>query len=213
MNRLKRTVTSSLVVLVACICFLACDDAIVAGGAAPPPGAGAAAGGGRGLPTPPGGGAQAGAVAEEEEEEAPPPLVYRDEDFVEVDTGNRDPFRGFANIFKVQNVSAPQRRVLLPMTSIDEMRLIAIISGVAQPRAMLQDPTTVGHVVKRGDYIGRAEVIQTGGSDSMPVTLNWRVDRIRAGEVVLTRDDPTAPDRPPLTRVIALHDDEGQPAS
>ena len=212
MNRLKRTATSSLVVLVSCICFLACDDPIVAGGAAPPPGAGAAAGGGRGLPTPAGGGA-APAAAEEEAEEPPPPLVYRDEDFVELDTGNRDPFRSFANIFKVQNVSAPQRRVLLPMTSIDEMRLIAIISGVAQPRAMLQDPNTVGHVVKRGDYIGRAEVIQTGGSDSMPVTLNWRVDRIRAGEVVLTRDDPTAPDRPPLTRVIALHEDDGQPAS
>jgi len=46
----------------------------------------------------------------------------------------------------------------------------------------------------------------------MPVTLNWRVDRIRPGSVVLTREDPTAPDKPPLTRVLPLHEG-GEPAS
>ncbi|MEM9075306.1 MAG: hypothetical protein AAGE52_42810, partial [Myxococcota bacterium] len=84
-------------------------------------------------------------------------------------------------------------------------------SGVAQPRAMLQDPAGVGHVVKIGQYVGRAEIIQTGGADSMPVTLNWRVARIRTGEVVLTRDDPTGPDRPPLTRVIPLYEEGEDP--
>jgi len=48
-------------------------------------------------------------------------------------------------------------------------------------------------------------VIQTGGAEGMPATLNWRVDRIRPSEVVLTRTDPSAPDQPPLTRSIPLH--------
>ena len=105
-----------------------------------------------------------------------------------------------------------QRRVLMPNTAVDQMRLIAIISGLPQPRAMLTDPAGVGHVVKRGDYIGRAEVIQAGGAEGMPVTLNWRVDRIRSDEVVLTREDPTAPNKPPLTRVLPLYE-EGERAT
>ncbi|MCA9601050.1 MAG: hypothetical protein KC417_03435, partial [Myxococcales bacterium] len=36
--------------------------------------------------------------------------------------------------------------------------------------------------------------------------LNWRVDRIRPTEVVLAREDPTAPNRPAITRVIPLYD-------
>ena len=136
------------------------------------------------------------------------PPSYRDEDFVEAET-NRDPFRSYARMFIIRPPETPQRAVLLPTTGLDQMRLIAIISGVAQPRAMILDPNGVGHVVERGDYIGRPEVVQTGGAEGMPVTLNWRVDRIRPNEVVLTREDPTAPNRPPLTRVIPLHEEEG----
>lgn len=134
------------------------------------------------------------------------PVVYTDDDFVELDIQNRDPFRSYAQAFKAQAAAPAQRRVLMPGTSLDEMRLIAIVTGIATPRAMLTDTTQVGHVVRRGDYIGRPEVIQTGGSEGMPVTLNWRVDRIRPGSVVLTREDPTAPDKPPLTRVMPLHE-------
>ena len=133
-------------------------------------------------------------------------LNFRDEDFVEAES-NRDPFRSYAAMFKVRPVDRPQRAVKMPTTSIDEMRLSAIISGVAQPRAMLVDPDGIGHVVQRADYIGRPEVVQTGGAEGMPVTLNWRVDRIRPNEVVLAREDPTAPGRPPLTRVIPLYEE------
>lgn len=133
-------------------------------------------------------------------------VVYSDDDFVEFDVQNRDPFRSFAKAFKAQAAAPAQRRVLLPSTSLDEMRLIAIITGIATPRAMMTDTSNVGHVVRRGDYIGRPEVVKTGGAEGMPVTLNWRVDRIRPGSVVLTREDPTAPDKPPLTRVMPLHE-------
>jgi len=134
------------------------------------------------------------------------PIVYTDDDFSELDVQNRDPFRSFAQAFKAQAAAPAQRRVLLPSTSVDEMQLIAIVTGIATPRAMLTDTAKVGHVIRRGDYIGRPEVVQTGGSEGMPVTLNWRVDRIRPGSVVLTREDPTSPDKPPLTRVMPLHE-------
>ncbi|MBW2509313.1 MAG: hypothetical protein JRE81_11825 [Deltaproteobacteria bacterium] len=140
------------------------------------------------------------------------PIVYTDDDFVELDIQNRDPFRAYARAFKAQAAAPAQRRVLLPTTSLDEMKLIAIVTGIATPRAMLTDTAQVGHVVRRGDYIGRPEVVQSGGSEGMPVTLNWRVDRIRAGSVVLTREDPTSPDKPPLTRVMPLHEG-GEPVS
>ena len=133
-------------------------------------------------------------------------FVYADEDFVELETQNRDPFRPFARAFKAQAAAPAQRRVLMPSTSLDEMKLIAIVSGVPQPKAMLTDTARVGHVIRRGDYVGRPEVVQSGGSEGMPVTLNWRVDRIRAGSVVLTREDPSAPDKPPLTRIMPLHE-------
>jgi len=134
------------------------------------------------------------------------PIVFTDEDFAELDIQNRDPFRSYAKAFQAQSAAPAQRRVLLPSTSLDEMNLIAIVTGISTPRAMLTDTAKVGHVIRRGDYIGRPEVVQTGGSEGMPVTLNWRVDRIRPGSVVLTREDPTAPDKPPLTRVMPLHE-------
>ena len=134
------------------------------------------------------------------------PVVYADDDFVELDIQNRDPFRSYARAFKAQAAAPAQRRVLLPSTSLDEMKLIAIVTGIATPRAMLTDTARVGHVIRAGDYIGRPEVVQSGGSEGMSVTLNWRVDRIRPGSVVLTREDPSAPDKPPLTRVMPLHE-------
>lgn len=134
-------------------------------------------------------------------------LQLRDEDFVESST-NRDPFRSFAKAFKLRVPETPQREVIMATTSVDEMKLIAIVTG-APDRAMFTDPRGVGYVVRRGDFIGRPEVVQTGGEEGMGVTLNWRVDRIRANEVVLSREDPTAPDRPALTRVLPLHAAEG----
>lgn len=138
---------------------------------------------------------------------------YRDEDFAEADT-NRDPFRNYAASFQaVAAATGPTttRTVAMSDTSIEEMRLIAIVSGVADPRAMIVDRAGVGHTVRRGEYIGRPEIVQAGGIEELPVTLNWRVDRIRPNEVVLTREDPTAPNRPPLTRVLPLRPEDAQP--
>lgn len=147
-------------------------------------------------------GAGAGATAEGEKAKREP-AVYRDEDFVESEK-NRDPFRSYIRAFRAQAPDEIQRRVVMPTTSIEEMKLVAIVGGIARPKAMLLDPMQVGHVVERGVYIGRPKLVQATGSVAM--VLNWRVDRIRENELVLTRQDPTDPTRPALTRVMQLNE-------
>jgi type IV pilus assembly protein PilP len=139
-------------------------------------------------------------------------LIYRDTDFVESDR-NRDPFRSFANELKAKMPMTAQRAVIMPNTPIAAMRLIAIITGINQPRAMLVDEKGVGYVTARGDFVGRADVVQGGGTESLPIALNWRVDRIRETEIVLAREDPSAPNRPPLTKVIPLREKGADPDS
>jgi type IV pilus assembly protein PilP len=162
---------------------------------------------GRGSSTAPGGAKTVGGGADPAAAAPPEEITvsYTDDDFVESER-NRDPFRSYVTEFKAKSVAEVQRQVVMPSTAIEEMKLIAIITGTAQPKAMLVDPLGVGYVVERGVYVGRPQVIQATGSVSM--TLNWRVDRIRDNEVVLTRQDPTDPTRPPLTRIIPLHTDD-----
>lgn len=132
-------------------------------------------------------------------------VPFRDDDFVESER-NRDPFRSYSRMFSVKPPETAQRNVAMPNTPIEEMRLIGIVSGTARPRAMLVDPSGVGHVVERGVYIGRPQVVQA--TENVQMMLHWRVDRIRENEVVLTREDPTDPSRPPLTRVVPLREGE-----
>lgn len=133
--------------------------------------------------------------------------VLKDSDFTESE-GNRDPFRSYEEIFRPPGAPRAQRPVLLPNTEVDNLRLIAIVTGIEQPRAMLVDEQGVGYVTSRGDYVGRAEVVRTGGAENLAVTVNWRIDRIRDNEVVLARDDPSGPNRPPLTRIIPLRGED-----
>ncbi|MCS6857226.1 MAG: hypothetical protein NZM37_05905 [Sandaracinaceae bacterium] len=137
-------------------------------------------------------------------------LVCQDTDFVESET-NRDPFRSFAHLFVPKAPvfqSRLQRKVIMENTSVDEMRLVAIISGIPNPTAMLVDRQGVGHPVRRGDYIGRPEYVSTGGNEGVPIMLNWRVERISPSEIVISREDPEGKGRFSLTRVIPLHEPE-----
>ena len=130
---------------------------------------------------------------------------FTENDFVESDR-NRDPFRSFF----LQNLPTRtqvknQRPVEIADYSIDELRLIAIVQGAEQPRAMFVDPSGKGTVVLKGTFLCRPEVIHLGGTNGPVYQLNWRVDRIREGDVVLIREDPAQPAIPPATRVIPLH--------
>lgn len=152
-------------------------------------------------------GAKAAAGAADSEKHALEKLAFKDEDFVE-SLRNRDPFRAYSITFRAKAPDEMQRRVIMPTTAVEEMRLIAIVTGVPRPKAMLVDTAGVGYTVERGDYIGRPKIIQATGSVSM--ALNWRVDRIRENEVVLTQQDPSDPTRSALTKIIPLSDEVAQ---
>jgi type IV pilus assembly protein PilP len=138
-------------------------------------------------------------------------VEYTENDFVENDH-NRDPFRSYVTLFVEKNTTPQkiQRYVVLEQYSIDELKLVAIVTGGEYPRAMLVDPTSKGWVIKRGDFLGRPDVVHTGGTNGTDYQLNWRVDRVRDGDVVLIREDPAQPGIAPATRVIPLHPEASQ---
>ncbi|HEX4447662.1 MAG TPA: pilus assembly protein PilP, partial [Polyangiaceae bacterium] len=118
---------------------------------------------------------------------------YTENDFVESDR-NRDPFRSFlVSNQPVNKQSMNQRKVELAQYAIEELKLVAIVTGGAGARAMFVDPSGKGTVVYKGSFVCRSEVVHIGGSNGPEYQLNWRVDRIREGDVVLIREDPAQP--------------------
>jgi type IV pilus assembly protein PilP len=141
---------------------------------------------------------------------APSPRVeFSENDFTESDR-NRDPFRAYASVFvaEVKKPTLHQREVILPQYSLDELRLVAIVTGGDYPRAMVVDPGGKGWVIKRGDWVGRPEVVHVGGANGSDYQINWRVEKVRDGDVVFTREDPAQPGIPPASRVIALRPEQ-----
>ena len=145
----------------------------------------------------------------------PPPIArmeFAENDFVESDR-NRDPFRTYVATFapaERPRTAQNQRAVILPQFSIDELRLVAIVTGGEYPRAMVVDPSHKGWVLKRGDFVGRPEIVHIGGANGADYQLNWRVDKVRDGDIVFLREDPAQPGIPPATRVVLLHPEQEQ---
>ncbi len=86
--------------------------------------------------------------------------------------GKRDPFRSF--LAEVQTTgAAAATRCLTPLGrfEIDQLRLVAVVTGLDDPVAMLEAPNNVGYSVRRGACIGR-----NGGV----------VAAVRSGEVVVS---------------------------
>jgi type IV pilus assembly protein PilP len=175
---------------------LACEDEVLQDKAPAPPRAGAAASGA--APGGPGAkGAEAGIPGRREFPEA---------EFTETER-SRDPFRSYAHRFLEEAKTTAvrsQRQVILAEFGVDELKLVGIVTRITPARAMLVDPSGKGHVVHRGDFVGRADLVQLGGQQGSTYQLNWRLDRIRDGDVVLVREDPNNPDVPAATKVIPL---------
>lgn len=128
-----------------------------------------------------------------------------DGDFSESER-TRDPFRPFLAQVVAQGPRpiTNQRDVKLSNFGVEELRLTGIVLGGGQPRAMFVDPTGKGHFLTTGNFLCRPETVRAG-SGGPEYQLNWRVDRIRDGEVVLLREDPAQPSIPAVTKVISLH--------
>jgi type IV pilus assembly protein PilP len=140
-------------------------------------------------------------------------LTFSPEDFTTSDR-NRDPFRSYVEIFISDSPSGPGKehrvQVSADRFSLDELKLVAIVSGTNTPRAMFVDTEGKGWIVTLGQLIGRSELVKAGGSGGAEYDLNWRVDRIREGDVVFVRENPGRANIPTATRVIALRPEGDQ---
>ena len=129
-------------------------------------------------------------------------------DFVENER-NRDPFRSFLKVEgpKPADRAVNQRNVVLGQYSVDDLKLVAIVSGTDGPRAMLLDPNKRGWVVQKGNYIGKSEIVHVGGQNGADYQVNWRVKNVQGSELLLVREDPGNPNAPPATKVLTLRSD------
>ncbi len=150
-------------------------------------------------------GTPAGSASAAPEMPPPPKFDVVEAEFTESER-SRDPFRAFTDIFKEESkgTAKSQREVVLSQFAIDELKLIGIVTRVEPAKAMLVDPGGTGHVVQRGQFVGKADIVQAAGRTGASYEINWRVDRIRDGDIVLIREDPANPDVPSATRVIPL---------
>jgi len=83
--------------------------------------------------------------------------TLRDEDFIDSDESNRDPFKSFMSLFVDKGVpKIRQVPAVFQKFALEELSLIAIVSGVPKPRAMFRDPGGFGRSVTRGDYISKS---------------------------------------------------------
>lgn len=118
--------------------------------------------------------------------------------FVYVPVNKRDPFRApYLTQSDVPTPSSTQKRQLVvekkkrePQTELekyelDQLTVVATITGVANPTAMVQDPKGIGHIVRRGTVIGRnAGRVQRIHSDGIIIEQESRDD---AGRKLISR--------------------------
>jgi len=107
----------------------------------------------------------------------PPPveeLVVEEEpvdDYSYVSIGKRDPFRSFI----ASEVVVPTGGQVGPLQlhEIDQYELRGVIWNIGEPRAMVEDPEGVGHVVELGTLIGK----------------NWgKVTQIKPNALIITEE-------------------------
>jgi type IV pilus assembly protein PilP len=74
------------------------------------------------------------------------------DDYVYNPIGKRDPFRTFITAPEEEQIRSPTP---LQRYEIDQYTLTGVVWGTQNPRAMVEDPEGVGHVVEIGTYIGK----------------------------------------------------------
>jgi type IV pilus assembly protein PilP len=86
--------------------------------------------------------------------------------------GKRDPFRSWVAELKLSN-AALQTRCATPLGrfELEQLKLVAVVTGLEDPVAMVEAPNKVGYAIRRGACIGK-----NGGV----------VAAVRSGEVVVS---------------------------
>lgn len=93
------------------------------------------------------------------------------DDYSYVSIGKRDPFRSFIS----EVVVVPEGGAVGPLQlhEIDQYQLRGIVWNVGEPKAMVEDPEGVGHVVELGTLIGK----------------NWgKVTQIKPNALIITEE-------------------------
>jgi len=126
--------------------------------------------------------------------------TLKDEDFVESEE-NRDPFRSYLRLFATTTRVTPTSvkiAGIFDKFALEELTLIAIVSGDENPRAMFRDPSGLGQTIKRGDYLSK------NGA---------RVTKILSDRVVveLTEDTGGPDGQRVLEKAILVNPEEAQP--
>lgn len=100
--------------------------------------------------------------------------IAAQEGYVYNPIGKRDPFRSFMAAGARDDDDTP--RTPLQRYDLDQYALVGVIWGIDRPRALVQDPEKVGHVIEIGTYIGK----------------NWgKVTQISNSGVVVTEEYQT----------------------
>ncbi len=110
--------------------------------------------------------------------------------------GKRDPFRGLgADVIAAQGEQVANESCADPLCQydLDDLKLVAVVSGDANPVAMLEDRTGTGHIVRRNTNIGRQ-----GGKVSAVLR-----DCIQVTNYVLGPDGKRQPNRVDLCTAAA----------
>lgn len=132
-------------------------------------------------------------------------------DFI-VGPRSRDPFSPFEDVLvrRQEAERVVQRDVKLKEFDIADLKLIGIITNINDPRAMVVSPDGTGYVVRRGDYVGRADFVKQGAHGET-IQVNWRVARVHGSGkeeergVFFVRDDPTTTKGVDVTRFLPLY--------
>lgn len=122
-------------------------------------------------PTPPRPDAAKKAPANDKDEAAAAPSTLVEYAYSPV--GKRDPFRSILDDAAEARPDQEQRPDCGPLCKweLDQLRLVAVVSGMSNPLGMVEDPGGKGYIVRRGTFMGKR---------------NGKVTQIRAGEVVVT---------------------------
>lgn len=100
--------------------------------------------------------------------------IAAQEGYVYNPIGKRDPFRSFLAAGPKDDDDTP--RTPLQRYDLDQYQLVGVVWGIDRPRALVQDPEKVGHVIEIGTYIGK----------------NWgKVTQISNSGVVVTEEYQT----------------------
>ena len=79
-----------------------------------------------------------------------------DHQFVYNPVGKRDPFRSYLSVIKEEGEPKQERELeQTERFELDQYRLVALISGTSQPRAMVEDPNNEGHIIRIGSRLGK----------------------------------------------------------